>query len=203
MPLVVVPLIVLLFKAIKRHYDTVADGAARSRPTTYRPAPHEPHGRRARRPRAPGRARGARVRQVAAPEPPRRGLRSSPTSEDQRAIEQAVGRAFGFDVPLEIVHSPYRELVAAGDALPRRARRPLRERHRHRRASPSSWSTSWWAHLLHNQSALLLKGRLLFRKGTVVTSVPYHVMRVRRRRQATSRRAPRADATAIVGAART
>ncbi len=33
----------------------------------------------------------------------------------------------------------------------------------------------WWEHLLHNQSALLLKGRLLFRKGTVVISVPYHV----------------------------
>ena len=29
--------------------------------------------------------------------------------------------------------------------------------------------------LLHNQSALLLKGRLLFRKGTVVISVPYHL----------------------------
>ena len=35
---------------------------------------------------------------------------------------------------------------------------------------------SWWGHLLHNQSALLLKGRLLFRKGTVVTSVPYHII---------------------------
>ena len=34
---------------------------------------------------------------------------------------------------------------------------------------------SWWGQLLHNQSALLLKGRLLFRKGTVVTSVPYHL----------------------------
>ena len=34
---------------------------------------------------------------------------------------------------------------------------------------------SAWAQLLHNQSALFLKGRLLFRKGTVVTSVPYHV----------------------------
>ena len=33
----------------------------------------------------------------------------------------------------------------------------------------------WWEHLLHNQSALLLKGRLLFRKNTVVTSVPYQV----------------------------
>jgi hypothetical protein len=33
----------------------------------------------------------------------------------------------------------------------------------------------WWEQLLHNQTALLLKGRLLFRKGTVVTSLPYHL----------------------------
>ena len=33
----------------------------------------------------------------------------------------------------------------------------------------------WWEHLLHNQSALFLKARLLFSKNTVVTSVPYHV----------------------------
>jgi hypothetical protein len=31
----------------------------------------------------------------------------------------------------------------------------------------------WWEELLHNQIALSLKGRLLFRPGTVVTSVPY------------------------------
>ncbi len=33
----------------------------------------------------------------------------------------------------------------------------------------------WYEHMLHNQSALRLKGKLLFRPGTVVTSVPYHV----------------------------
>ena len=33
----------------------------------------------------------------------------------------------------------------------------------------------WYEHILHNQSALFLKGKLLFREGTVVTSVPYHV----------------------------
>jgi hypothetical protein len=32
----------------------------------------------------------------------------------------------------------------------------------------------WWQHLLHNQSALALKARLLYRPNTVVTSVPYH-----------------------------
>ena len=33
----------------------------------------------------------------------------------------------------------------------------------------------WWNHLLHNQSALALKGRLLFRRNTVVVSVPWHL----------------------------
>src|SRR5439155_23071202 len=31
----------------------------------------------------------------------------------------------------------------------------------------------WWEELLHNQTAMSLKARLLFRPGTVVTSVPY------------------------------
>ena len=31
----------------------------------------------------------------------------------------------------------------------------------------------WWEHLLHNQSALRLKGRLLFQPGVMVTSVPW------------------------------
>ena len=35
--------------------------------------------------------------------------------------------------------------------------------------------TKWWEQLLHNQSALILKGRLLFRRNTVVVSVPYHI----------------------------
>ena len=35
----------------------------------------------------------------------------------------------------------------------------------------------WWQHLLHNQSALLIKGALLFRPNTVVTSVPFHLER--------------------------
>ena len=38
---------------------------------------------------------------------------------------------------------------------------------------PELFVEHWWQHLLHNQSALILKGRLLFRKGTVVTSIPY------------------------------
>lgn len=33
----------------------------------------------------------------------------------------------------------------------------------------------WWRQLLHNQSALRFKGRLLFTPGVVVVSVPYHL----------------------------
>jgi len=35
----------------------------------------------------------------------------------------------------------------------------------------------WWHHLLHNQRALLIKGALLFKPNTVVTSVPFHLSR--------------------------
>jgi predicted SAM-dependent methyltransferase len=33
----------------------------------------------------------------------------------------------------------------------------------------------WWEHLLHNQSALRLKSRLLYMPGVMVTSVPYQL----------------------------
>lgn len=35
----------------------------------------------------------------------------------------------------------------------------------------------WWQHLLHNQRALLIKGALLFKPNTIVTSVPFHLAR--------------------------
>ena len=33
----------------------------------------------------------------------------------------------------------------------------------------------WWEQLVHNQSALRLKGRLLYQTGVMVTSVPYRL----------------------------
>ena len=33
----------------------------------------------------------------------------------------------------------------------------------------------WWEHILHNQSALRLKARLLFMPGVMVTSVPWQL----------------------------
>lgn len=39
---------------------------------------------------------------------------------------------------------------------------------------PELVPSHWWEHLLHNQTALRLKGALLFHPGIVVTNVPYH-----------------------------
>jgi hypothetical protein len=40
---------------------------------------------------------------------------------------------------------------------------------------PEFVPAKWWHHLFHNQRALLIKGALLFRPNTVVTSVPFHL----------------------------
>ena len=40
---------------------------------------------------------------------------------------------------------------------------------------PEFVPNKWWQHLLHNQSSLLLKAALLFRENVIVTNVPYHL----------------------------
>ncbi len=40
---------------------------------------------------------------------------------------------------------------------------------------PEIVPSKWWHHLLHNNTALLVKGALLFRKGKICVSVPYHL----------------------------
>ena len=81
---------------------------------------------------------------------------------------------WGSGVNLVVVASPYRSLG-----------RPLFNYvDRVRRSSPNVIITivlpefvpaKWWQNLLHNQNTLFLKGQLLFKKGVVVTNVPYHL----------------------------
>ena len=40
---------------------------------------------------------------------------------------------------------------------------------------PEFIPSRWWHHFLHNQSALLLKGALLFRRDVIVVDVPFHL----------------------------
>jgi amino acid transporter len=89
-------------------------------------------------------------------------------------------RVWGQHVPLEILESPYRSfirpLLAYIDAIDRQQRDDTVVV-----VLPEMVATRWWHQLLHNQSALRLKAALLFRPGTVVINVPYHLRTVRRR----------------------
>ncbi|MCU1468480.1 MAG: amino acid/polyamine/organocation transporter, superfamily [Actinomycetia bacterium] len=77
-------------------------------------------------------------------------------------------------VPLETVISPRLDLTEATLAY-------VAELQRHPDVDvvtvliPELFVEHWWQHLLHNQSSLILKGKLLFRRGTVVTSMPYRL----------------------------
>jgi hypothetical protein len=77
-------------------------------------------------------------------------------------------------MPLKVLYSPYREIV-----------RPIVDyASQIRKANPRGVVAvyipeyvvgRWWEQLLHNQTALRLKGRLLFTPGVMVTSVPFQL----------------------------
>jgi amino acid transporter len=93
--------------------------------------------------------------------------------KDTRKI-QAEWERRQIPVPLTVVDSPYREIS-----------RPIIDFVKNiRRGSPRDVVTvfvpeyvvgRWWENLLHNQSALRIKGRLLFEPGVMVTSVPWQL----------------------------
>jgi len=81
---------------------------------------------------------------------------------------------WGGGVKLVVLASPYRELTGP---LLRYIYRIDRKRDDDfiTVVIPEFVPAKWWQHLLHNQSSLLLKGALLFKKGVVVVNVPYHL----------------------------
>jgi amino acid transporter len=169
-PIVVIPLIVLLFKSIHRHYVNVA--AALEVPSDYRPPRRRNtvvvlvgqlhagvHDALAYAESiAPEHVLAVTV--VAGPE--------DAEKMQKRWSEQAIR------VPLETVISPALELTEATLSF--------LDELEHRWADgmitvliPELFVEHWWQHLLHNQSALILKARLLFRERTAVTSMPYRL----------------------------
>ena len=169
-PIVVIPFIILLFKSIHTHYTTIEKGLAADVDYKVRPSNHtvvvlvgSVH-------------RGVlEALAYAKSMRPNRLLAVTVVSdEDEQERIARQWAQFAIDIPLEIVYSPYRELS-------RPVLRFVEELNAQRSNDivtiviPEFVVSSWWGQLLHNQSALFLKGRLLFRKGTVVTSVPYHV----------------------------
>jgi amino acid transporter len=159
--------------AIRRHYDSVADeiAAAEERPDEYvRPSRvrslvlvsklHKPTLR------ALAYAKLLHANEVEA-------LTVNVDPAETKALKEEWERR-GINVPLKILDSPYREIT-----------RPVIEYVKNiRRESPRDAVSvyipeyvvgHWYEHLLHNQSALRLKGRLLFTPGVMVTSVPYQL----------------------------
>jgi amino acid transporter len=171
LPIVVIPMIIALFTAIRRHYDRVS-AALVVDPALARPQPMNHTvivlvGRIHQGVLgALAYARSLRPQHLVA-------LYVTYEEDDREAMERQ-WREFDIDIPLEIKYSRYRELVA-----------PVVE---YIDEIDDRWGDDtitvvipefvvgkWWENILHNQSALFLKGKLLFRSGTVVTSVPYHL----------------------------
>lgn len=171
-PAVVIPLLVLLFKGIHHHYATV-DRAMRVEPGIKLPdiqhtvvvlvGPKVHIGVI----QALAYARSLRPDFLHAV--------SVAFDADQANRIREQWERFDFDIPLDVVDSPYREIND-----------PVLE---YLDEIDARWSSDvvtviipelvvrhWWQQLLHNQTALWLKVRLLFREGTVVTSVPSHVL---------------------------
>src|SRR5207302_11028677 len=102
-----------------------------------------------------------------------------------------------FRVPLKVIESPYREIT-----------RPVLEYVRRiRKDNPRDVLTvfipeyvvgRWWEQILHNQSALRLKGRLLFQPGVMVTSVPWQLESSERAKQRAMSRNRRESAPGAV-----
>jgi amino acid transporter len=96
-------------------------------------------------------------------------------SDDPERIEAMKKKwaRWGNHVQLQVIESPYRSVVrpllnfldAIEDQLKGNTLMVV---------LPELVQTKWWHQLLHNQTALRLKAALLFRPGTVVINVPYH-----------------------------
>jgi amino acid transporter len=168
-PVVVIPLIVATFVAIHRHYSQLersialppGDGAVELRHTVVVLVGRMHRGV----PVAVAYARSLHPEHLVAVT-----VTTDDVDTDKVRAEWATHR---FGVPLDIVESPYRDLTdPVMDYLDELDARwdddtitviiPEVVVHR------------WYHLLLHNQSALALKARLLYRDNTVVTSVPWH-----------------------------
>lgn len=167
--LLLIPVHVVFFRATRRHYDQVASQLTlrnwQSEPKggnvvllpisgVHRAVVHALHY---------ARSLSADLKAVY--------VNTDPVAAESVRREWAV---WGEGVPLVVLESPYRSLMA-----------PLVDYiDRQRTEAPDGFVTvvlpefvpaRWWHHLFHNQRALLIKGSLLFKPRTVVTSVPFHL----------------------------
>jgi amino acid transporter len=169
-PVVLIPLIVLLFRSIHRHYVRVS--SAIDVPEGYRSVRHRHTvivlvGRVHR-----GVLDAITYARSLAPD--RLLALSVVHNEEQQGELQDQWDEFELPVELRTVYSPYRELsgpvVGFIDELDKEWPDDIVTV-----VVPEFVLSHWWEQLLHNQSALVLRARLRMRPNTVVTAVPIHV----------------------------
>ena len=170
-PLVVLPGIITVFLAIRRHYDKV------SRALEITPEQVRPEAFNHTVVVLVGRVHKGVIRALNYAKSMRPNHLTAvymASDDDEAAAMQRQWEAFRFDVTLEIVPSPYRDLVESVESY----LDELDERWDNDTITvliPEFVVDKWYENVLHNQSALALKLALLDRRGTVVTSVPYHL----------------------------
>ena len=170
----VVPTLVAAFLAMRRHYDEVAEQLSLeglARPPELRHTVLVIVGDLHR-----GVVRAVQyAKTLAAPNVAVRAVFVETDPARTAKLEEKWAR-WGLGVPLVILNSPYRSLlrplVEYLDALQAQG-----DDHMVTVVIPEFLPGKWWQHVLHNQTALLIKGTLLFRKNTVVVDVPYLLKR--------------------------
>lgn len=89
---------------------------------------------------------------------------------ERTKVIQEIWKDWGLDIPLIILETPYRSIVQPLvdyiDQLQSEDPETLITV-----VLPEFVPAKWWQQMLHNQSALLIRGTLMFKKGVVVTSV--------------------------------
>jgi len=171
--LLLIPLLVLLFQVIRSHYTRVAEQLSLT--TAAKPIP-------VRRLTAVVLISGVHKGVLPAIELAKALAPDNVTAVyvnlDPDQIERIKERwaEWGSGLPLVILESPYRSLIAP--LL--RYIDEIESRYHDDQVMvilPEFIPSRWWEHLLHNQTGLLLRTALMFRKGKVVISVPYKLGR--------------------------
>jgi hypothetical protein len=96
--------------------------------------------------------------------------------ERTRRLEDRWGK-WGLGAPLIVLNSPYRSILGPLSDYIEQLQRQGGENHMVTVVLPEFIPARWWQQILHNQTALLIKGQMLFRKNVVVTDVPHHLRR--------------------------
>lgn len=167
---VVIPLLVVLFRSIHRHYVMVARQLSTEGLGPIRPVNH--------RVIVPisGIHRGvvSALQYARSIAPDKVQAVYVDFEEEVTANLKDKWDRWGAGVELVVLPSPYRELTKP---LVKYINRLSRENGDDMITVvlPEFIPAKWWQHVLHNQSSLLLKGSLLFKRGVIVTSVPYHL----------------------------